>query len=113
MLTSQVSQYSLRDVHSRLYVYGMVIKSNRPAYLFISLYCTVLIPNLKTFLSIANSGDCFFYGGTMRSCAGENPLLSADLYSKVVPIALYGSELWSNKTATELNTISRFQHYVV
>jgi len=43
-----------------------------------------------------------------------NPLLSADLYSKVVvPIALYGSELWSNMTATELNTISRFQHYAV
>ena len=45
---------------------------------------------------------------------GINPLLSADLYSKVVvPIALYGSELWSNMTATELNTISRFQHYAV
>jgi len=43
-----------------------------------------------------------------------NPLLSADLYSKVVvPIALYGSELWSNMTATELNTISRFQHNAV
>ena len=41
-------------------------------------------------------------------------LLSADLYSKVVvPFALYGSELWSNMTATELNTISRFQHYAV
>jgi len=45
---------------------------------------------------------------------GINPLLSADLYSKVVvPIALYGSELRSNMTATELNTISRFQHYAV
>jgi len=45
---------------------------------------------------------------------GINPLLLADLYSKVaVPIALYVSELWSNMTANELNTISRFQHYAV
>ena len=43
---------------------------------------------------------------------GVNPLVSVGLYSKiVVPIALYGSELWSNITASDLSVISRFQHY--
>jgi len=43
---------------------------------------------------------------------GVNPLVSVDLYSKVViPIALYGSELWNNLTQTNISAISGFQHY--
>ena len=45
---------------------------------------------------------------------GVNPLVSADLNSKIImPIALYGSELWSNLTQTNISAISRFQHYAV
>jgi len=43
---------------------------------------------------------------------GVNPLVSVGFYSTiVVPIALYGSELWSNSTASDLSVISRLQHY--
>ena len=42
---------------------------------------------------------------------GLNPITSVDLYSKIiVPIALYGSELWNNLTNADLSVISRFQH---
>ena len=49
----------------------------------------------------------------MRPCPGsEPPLVSVDMYSKVViPIALYGSELWSNLTQTNISAMSRLQHY--
>jgi len=61
----------------------------------------------------AQPNALFFMATQGVYAQGINPL-SADLYSKVVvPIALYGSELWSNMSATELNTISRFQHYAV
>ena len=45
---------------------------------------------------------------------GVNPPVSVDLYSKViVPIVLYGSELWSNITNADMSAISRFQHKAV
>ena len=45
---------------------------------------------------------------------GVNPKVSVDIYSKVIiPIALYGSELWSNLTQLDISAISRFQHYAI
>lgn len=45
---------------------------------------------------------------------GVNPLVSIDLYKKVIkPIALYGSELWFNLSPSCLRSINRFQHFVV
>ena len=45
---------------------------------------------------------------------GVNPLVSANLYYKViVPIALYGSELWSDLTNADVTAFSRFQHKAV
>jgi len=44
---------------------------------------------------------------------GVNPKVSVDIYSKVIiPIALYGSELWSNLTF-DISAISRVQHYAI
>jgi len=45
---------------------------------------------------------------------GINPLVSVNLYSKViVSIALYGSELWNNLTKADISAISCFQHKAV
>jgi len=43
-----------------------------------------------------------------------NPKVSVDIDSKVIiPIALYGSELWSNLTKFDISVISRFQRYAI
>jgi len=45
---------------------------------------------------------------------GVNPKVSVNIYSKVIiPIALYGSELWSELTQFDISAISRFQHYAI
>ena len=45
---------------------------------------------------------------------GINPLVSVNLYSKViVPIALYGSEMWNNLTKADISAFSSFQHKAV
>ena len=44
---------------------------------------------------------------------GVNPIVSANLYCKIIlPILLYGSELWNNMTTTDLKQIVIFQHFV-
>ena len=44
---------------------------------------------------------------------GMNPIVSAQLYKKIViPVALYGCELWNNMTTLEINTVDRLQHYI-
>jgi len=44
---------------------------------------------------------------------GVNPIVSASLYSKIIlPIALYGSELWNTMSTTDDTRVNQFQHYV-
>ena len=45
---------------------------------------------------------------------GLNPITSANLYKRIVlPSVLYGSELWNNMTQSDINSINRFQHFIV
>ena len=44
---------------------------------------------------------------------GLNPIVLANPYCKIiVPILLYGSELWNTMTTTDLKQIEIFQHFV-
>ena len=44
---------------------------------------------------------------------GVNPLVSCELYKKVVmPTVLYGAELWNNLTQTDISKINIFQHFI-
>ena len=45
---------------------------------------------------------------------GLNPLVSVNLYKKIiVPIALYGCELWHNMSYREIVVVNRLQHGIV
>ena len=45
---------------------------------------------------------------------GLNPLTSVNLYKKiVVPIVLYGCEIWNNLNKNDIDIINRLQHFIV
>ena len=45
---------------------------------------------------------------------GLNPLTSTSLYKKIIiPTVLYGCGLWKGLTQTDIDTINRFQHFIV
>lgn len=48
------------------------------------------------------------------SIHGLNPLVSVNLYKKIiVPIALYGCQLWNYHTINDINCVNKLQHFVV
>ena len=45
---------------------------------------------------------------------GLNPLTSTSLYKKIIiPTVLYGCELWNDLTQSNIDTINKFQHFIV
>jgi len=45
---------------------------------------------------------------------GLTPITPISLYKKIViPIALYGSELWNNMSSSEMGIANKLQHYIV
>ena len=44
---------------------------------------------------------------------GLNQVTAASIYKRIVmPVALYGSELWNDMTKTDITTLNRLQHFV-
>ena len=115
MLQSLASPFLQRVVRNQLQISFMVIVlSFRLKVLFILAFCTY---NLKYKNKISQrlqkaKHALFSLSAQGVHAQGVNPLVSVDLYSKVViPTALYGPELWNNLTQTNISVISRFQHY--
>jgi len=45
---------------------------------------------------------------------GLNQLTATNIYKSIVmPVALYGSELWNNMTNTDMTNLNRLQHFMV